>query len=621
MRNCILFVFFIAVCFQLTAQSLPVARNYQNAYDKQTRSTDGRPGKNYWQNTANYNIDVSFTPATRIISGTEEIIYINNSPDSLQQVWFKLYPNLYKKGSQRDQDIDTADINDGVHIESFAINGAVQTPDALHISGTNMYVDIPALLPGKQLKFRIAFSYQLNKTSHIRTGMIDDRSAFIAYFFPRIAVFDDVDGWNEIPYTGTPEMYNDFCSFNVNISVPKNYVVWATGNLLNAGEVYAPQIVQRISDAEKNDGITKVIDLPDVQKGNITAQNETNTWKFTADSVTDFVFATSNHYMWYASSLVVDPATQRRTRVDAVFNPGHRDYLRVIDFARRTVELMSYTFPAWPYPYPHETVFDGLDQMEYPMMVNDNPLEDRADEIELTDHEIFHTMFPFYTGINETKYGWMDEGWATLCEWLLSMMIDSTIEPDDYGMDDYDYTANYDFDLPITTLSNQQTTDSYFLNSYVKPALGYLYVKDMLGDELFKKALHYYIQQWRGKHPMPLDFFNCMNAGSGRNLNWFWKKWFYDNGVPDLAITAVKQTGRQTSVTIQMKGSKPVPVHLAVYYKDGTQQSLHQSIAAWERNTTTILNFESANAVDRIILGNVHDADIDKSNNVWENGH
>jgi hypothetical protein len=220
--------------------------------------------------------------------------------------------------------------------------------------------------------------------------------------------------------------------------------------------------------------------------------------------------------MWYASSLVVDPSTQRRARVDAIFNPAHHDYFRVIDFARRTVELMSYTFPAWPYPYPHETVFDGLDQMEYPMMVNDNPLEDRADEIELTDHEIFHTMFPFYMGINETKYGWMDEGWATIGEWLLSTIIDSTIEPDDYGMDAYDYSANYDFDLPITTLSSQQNSDSYFLNSYVKPAMGYLYVKDMLGDELFKKALHYYIQQWHGKHPMPLDFFNCMNAGSGR---------------------------------------------------------------------------------------------------------
>jgi hypothetical protein len=458
----------------------------------------------------------------------------------------------------------------------------------------------------------------LNKTSHMRTGMVDDSAAFIAYFFPRIAVYDDIDGWNTIPYTGTPEMYNDFCSFNVAVAVPKNFIVCATGNLLNASEVYAPSIAQRISEAEKNDGITKVIDTSDLRQGNVTAQNSTNTWKFSADSVTDFVFGTSNHYIWYASSLVVDPSTQRRTRVDAVFNPQHADYFNVINHARKTVELMSYTFPAWPYPYPHETVFDGLDQMEYPMMVNDNPLENNADEIELTDHEIFHTMFPFYMGINETKYGWMDEGWATIGEWLLSPIIDTTIEPDDYGMEAYDNSADYDFDVPITTLSTQQNDASYFLNSYPKPGMGYLYVKDMLGDKLFTTALHYYIQQWHGKHPMPLDFFNCMNVGSGKNLNWFWKKWFYDNGYPDLAITNVKQNGTQVTVTVGMKGSKPVPVDVTVYYKNGSTQKLHQSIGVWENSVTTALNFTATQSIKKIVLGDVHDADSNPHNDEWK---
>lgn len=616
-------IFLLCSCLMListyiSSQSLPIARNYQSAYDKNTRTVNGKPGAGYWQNSAAYNIDVSFAPASRIISGTEEIVYTNNSPDTLNQVWFKLYPNYYQKGAQRDQPIKQADLSNGVHIQNFAIDGSVQNTDALRVSGTNMHLRVSALLPGKQIKFNITFSYELNKTSHQRTGMVDDSSAFIAYFFPRIAVYDDIDGWNEIPYTGTPEMYNDFCSFDVNVTVPKNYMVCGTGNLLNADEVYAPQIVQRISEAEKNDAVTKVIDTSDLQNGNITAQNATNTWKFKAENVTDFVFATSNHYIWYASSLVVDPATQRRTRVDAVFNPQHTDYFDVIDHARKTVKLMSYTFPAWPYPYPHETVFDGLDQMEYPMMVNDNPVEDNADEIELTDHEIFHTIFPFYMGINETKYGWMDEGWATIGEWLLSPIIDSTIEPDDYGMQPYDMGANYDFDVPITALSTQQNDESYFLNSYPKPAMGYLYIKDMLGDELFTKALHYYIDQWHGKHPMPLDFFNCMNAGSGKNLNWFWKKWFYDAGVPDLAITNVKQSGKQTTITVQMKGSKPVPVHVTVYYKDGSEKSLHQSIAVWENSNTTTLNFTANKLINKIILGDVHDADIDAVNNVWK---
>lgn len=607
----------LLVCNQLAAQTLPVATNYQTAFDKQTRSVTGKPGPKYWENTASYDIDVSFSPLRRIVAGTEQIVYTNNSPDTLTEIWFKLYPNFYQQGAQRDQQINARDVNDGVRIEKMLVDDKAQTPDEFTIIGTNMTMNIPALLPGGQMKFNISFSYILNKTSHVRTGMVDDKSAFIAYFFPRIAVYDDIDGWNTIPYTGTPELYNDFGSFKVNVTVPKNYIVCATGNLLNAGEVYAPEIVQRISDAEKNDGITKVIDITDLKKGNITVQNATNTWKFAADSVTDFAFATSDHYIWYASSLVVDKTTQRRTRVDAVFNPEHKDYFGVIDHARKTVELMSYTFPAWPYPYPHETVFDGLDQMEYPMMVNDNPLEDKADEIELTDHEIFHTMFPFYMGINETKYAWMDEGWATIAEWLLSRMIDSTIDEDDYGMEPYNGNANADFDLPITTLSTQQNGSSYFLNSYAKPAMGYLYVKDMLGDELFTKALHYYIEQWRGKHPMPLDFFNCMNAGSGKDLNWFWKKWFYDGGVPDLAISKVQQSGKQVTVTVEMKGSKPVPVHLTVYYKDGSTQDLNQTIAVWEKSNTTSIRFTANTAIERIEMGEVHDADVDKSNNVW----
>jgi hypothetical protein len=609
--------FALIYCLIINAQSLPVARNYQQAYDKNTRTADGKPGAGYWQNAAAYNINVSFTPATRIVSGSEEIVYTNNSPDTLNQIWFKLYPNLYKRGSPRDMHVDAADLSDGVNIESFSVDGITEPANALHISATNMWLQVAALMPGKQMKFNVSFSYELNKTSHIRTGMVDDSSAFIAYFFPRIAVYDDIDGWNKLPYIGSQEMYNDFCNFDVSISVPKNYIVCATGNLLNADEVYNTQIAQRISEAEKNDGITKVIDTTDLSNGNITAQNEINIWKFKADSVTDFVFATSNHYIWYSSSLVVDPSTKRRTRVDAVFNPAHKDYFNVINYAGKTVESMSYKIPAWPYPYPHETVFDGLDQMEYPMMVNDNPLENEEDEIELTDHEIFHTMFPFYMGINETKYGWMDEGWATLGEWTISPMIDTTIK-DYYGMGDYNHYANYDFDMPITTLSTQESGDNYFLNSYPKPAMGYLYIKDFLGDELFTKALHYYIEQWHGKHPMPLDFFNCMNTGSGKNLNWFWKKWFYDSGAPDLAISSVKQNGGKTKISVVMKGSKPVPIHLTVFYKDGTTQKLHETIGVWENATSTNITFTAAKAIRKIVLGDVHDADINMHNNVFK---
>src|SRR5882757_9499803 len=263
---------------------------------------------------------------------------------------------------------------------------------------------------------------------------------------------------------------------------------------------------------------------------------------------------------------------------------------------------MSYVFQAWPYPYPHETVFDGLDQMEYPMMVNDNPLDDRAESIELTDHEIFHTMFPFYMGINETKYGWMDEGWATIGEWLISPMIDSSLV-DEYGMAGVNKLSGTEVDLPVKTLTTQLYGASMFINSYPKPALGYLYVKDMLGDEVFYKGLHNYFNNWHSKHPMPYDFFNSMNTGSGKNLNWFWKKWFFDDGVPDLAITKV--AGKQ--ITVESKGEKPVPVDITVTFADGTIEKIHRSIAVWEKgNKPVVVNTISNKKIKRVILGSTY---------------
>jgi hypothetical protein len=280
---------------------------------------------------------------------------------------------------------------------------------------------------------------------------------------------------------------------------------------------------------------------------------------------------------------------------------------------------MSYHFPKWPYPFPHETVFDGLDQMEYPMMVNDNPLEDRTETIALTDHEIFHTMFPFYMGVNETKYGWMDEGWATIGEWVLSPMIDTSIR-DNYGIEAYNQAAGKEIDLPITTLTTQVSDFTYFLNCYPKPALGYLYVKDMLGETLFFKGLHEYIRDWNGKHPGPLDFFYSMNRGSGKNLDWFWKSWFYDDGYPDLAIGSVKKVGKEWLVTVESPGTKPVPVDLTIFFTDGSTQKIHRDISCWEKGNQSVgLHFPDTKKPVKMTLGSLYVPDVNKQNNeyVW----
>jgi len=251
-------------------------------------------------------------------------------------------------------------------------------------------------------------------------------------------------------------------------------------------------------------------------------------------------------------------------------------------------------------------------------MVNDNPEDKVFDAITLTDHEIFHTMFPFYMGINETKYGWMDEGWATIGEWVISPLIDPTIA-DNFAVPQYENIAGKEGDQPIITLTNQLGASSFEPNSYGKPGLGYYYVRDLLGDALFTKALHYYIQQWHAKHPMPYDFFNCINTGSGQNLNWFWKSWFFERGAPDLAISKVNLQRSTYTVVITNMGGKPIPINLTIYYNDGTTQLVHESINAWKAgNKTFTINHLFRKPIKRMVLGTTYDPDVNKENNVWE---
>ncbi|MBC8986568.1 M1 family metallopeptidase [Pedobacter sp. N36a] len=597
-------------------QSLPLPPEIQTAYTNGTRDVSGKPGPKYWQNTANYDLKVNFNPETRALKGVVEVVYYNNSPDTLKQLWFKLYPNLYKKGVERNTKFNNRDLNDGVDILAIQADGHQLDKKTITIDGTNMQTSIAPLAPGKSIKLKISYQYDLNKGSHMRTGQVDEGSHFVAYFFPRIAVYDDVDGWNKYPYTGDVEFYNDFCNFKGEITVPKNFVVWATGDLMNSKQVLRKEIAARLAKAEKEDAVIDVINDQDLANKAVTADQAYNTWKFDAKNVTDFVFATSDHYLWKSTSLVVDPKTGRRTRVDAAFNPIHKDYYEVIDFARQTVHAMSYTFPKWPFPYAHETIFDGLDQMEYPMMVNDNPVEKRQDAITLTVHEIFHTMFPFYMGINETKYAWMDEGWATIGEWLIGPMIDTTMV-DEYGIAPTGMTSGTKDDSPIVTLTTELKGSGTFTNSYPKPGLGYLFVKDYLGDELFLKALHHYIKLWNGKHPMPYDFFNSMNEGSGKDLNWFWKRWFFEEGVTDLAIARADKVADGYEITIKNKSNKPLPIDLKFTYGDDTTEDLHKSIGVWEKGDAQVtIKLKTGKKLKKVELGSAHVPDKDKSDNM-----
>lgn len=613
-----LLLFFISLPIkQLYAQDLAIDGKNQLAFKNQTRSISGNPGSKYWQNTAVYDIDVSFDPTNLEVRGKMKINYINNSPDILNKLVFKLYPNLYKGNSMRNVNISEKDLSQGVHIKSVQIDGEKIEYNKIKINGTNMTMGINPALSGSTTTIEIDYAYTLNEGSFIRTGKIADNSFFIAYFFPRIAVYDDIDGWNEFPYLGKEEFYNDFCDFNIKITVPGDFQVWATGDLKNRKELFQQPFLDRIQQAEISDDIIDIISEEDLKEGHITFNNPSNTWFFQAKNVTDFAFAISNNYVWKASSIVVDRKEQRRTTVNAVFSADHSNYIPVVDYARKTVELMSNKFPAVPFPYPHITIVDGRDAMEYPMMVNNLPFEDKKEMIQLTSHEVFHSLFPFYVGTNETKHSFMDEGWSTMAEFMFLPDINSSLDSS-YDLSSINDYAGSTEDMPVMTPTPQLYGKARFADKDLKPALSLYYLKEMLGDELFLKGMKFFITTWSGKHPTPYDFFNCFNTAVGKNLNWFWNSWYLIKSIPDLKIGKVAYKWLDYKIEIMSPGNAVMPIHLTVFYENGSQAKIIRNVGIWENGMGPVyISFKAKRKVTKIILGETLDADIDPSDNVW----
>lgn len=608
----------------LEAQQLFTNTNVQSAYKKQTRSSTGKPGKNYWQNSADYKIDVHFNPKDQLLTGREAITYFNNSPDTLNQVIIRLYPDLYKKGVQRERVIAEKDLNEGVQIDEFKIGeekivNFADSPKAFHDNTTLIIKPENSILPHSKVELNINWHYQVNTGSPIRTGMVDSTSYFIAYWFPRVSVYDDIDGWDTWSYNGSQEFYNDFGNFDVSITVPKKFVVWATGNRQNARDNFTDLILNRLDAAQKSTEVVHLIDSADYKTGNVLKSDASGVWKFAASNVTDFAFALSDHYLWYASSVLVDSSTGRRTLAEAAFNPVHQDFFDVASQAHQSVDYMSHFYPKYPFPFDHITVFDGTDQMEYPMMVNDNPEEHRKDAVQLTSHEIFHSYFPFLMGINETQYAWMDEGWASIGESVISPKMG---EPEDEGIFSkgrYEQISGTDREVPLITNTKLYNESSYRSNSYGKAGSCYYVLQDLLGDKFYFKALHQYMNEWKGKHPVPYDFFYSINSGSGKNLNWFWNKWFFGWDFPDLALKNVAPSADETIVSVENKGGLPLPVYLSIILKSGKKLIQKYTAEAWKTGSQlmTIKIKQPLSAIASIELGNEFIPDKNKIDNFW----
>lgn len=622
MSRFLLSLVLLGLTFGACAQSsLFVPRNLLRAYDKNTRSRDGQPGASYWQNRAAYVINASLDPKKRRLSGEETVTYTNNSPDSLKFIRFKLAHDRYRKGSLRSSDVEPSDVDDGVRIEALTFNGQAVPEKQRRRYNTFLDVQLGAarLAPKTSATITVKWSYTLPAGKGAERECVCDASTFfVPYWYPQIAVYDDLRGWADAPYTGLQEFYHDFADYDVRFSLPKGYMMWATGEWQNPGEVLEPAYFERFQKAHTSNEVVSVFTEAELKSGGVFKKAKKNVFRYKATEVPDFAFGASDHYNWDATSVVVDDRTGRRTFVSAAYDTQSKDYYNVARIAADGIRLMSTWLPGYPFPYPCETVFNGNDAMEFPMMVNDASTRENA-VTSLTLHEVSHTYFPFMMGINEQEYAWMDEGWAAFFDYVLT---DSLTRGKQGNVRDYSAISGNDGDVPPMVRSRFLSGGAYRVASYQRPQAAYLCLLDQLGYETFHKCMRTYMDRWKGKHPMPFDFFYTWNESAGQNLDWFWKPWFFEWGSADLGIQGVMKdeaAGCQL-IYVERKGALPVPVHLAVEYSDGSSETFHRKPDVW-RDGKTLLRVPcpAGKSPKNITLGKPAIPDVERKDNVWKN--
>jgi len=616
LKSLIISIFCCLALWQADAQTLTMPPEVQQAYTNGTRSLSGKPGKKYWENHGHYHIALTVMPPNNTIRGVEQITYFNNSPDVLKSLNMKLIVNVHRAGGRG----AAPDTSAGIKVDDITINGAKTAWDNNTAITTNQIVDLPnPLMPHDSVKLNIAWHYNLSRRPG-RDGIIDSTSFYIAYFYPRVSVYDDYKGWDTQPHTGSLEFYNDFNDYTLDVTLSDVFIVWATGTLQNPSEVLQPEYVGRLAQSMTSDSTVHIATKQDLDNKNITQQNPTNTWKWAAANVSDMALGVSDHYDWDAASVVVNTKTNRRVSMQAAFADSSQDFHHSVQFGRYSLAWFSNNWPGVDYPYPKSTAFQGFADMEYPMMINDSHTAKLSFAELVQDHEQAHTYFPFYMGTNESRYAFMDEGWATTFEYLIGIS-----EQGQKGADDFYKSFRvtrwihgpHGKENPIITPS-PDVTFGPGNNAYGKPSLSYLALKDMLGDKLFKKALHNYMSNWNGKHPIPWDYFNSMNAGSGKDLNWFFYNWFFTPGYIDLSLERCDKTTDGYTLGVKNVGGFAVPFDVIATYDNGTTESFHQTPIVWEHNQKEItVTIKTGKTVKSIKLDGGIFMDANEKDNTW----
>jgi hypothetical protein len=615
------FAFAFEVYSQSAASPYPVSSEFRKAVSDQTRTLTGLPGRAYWQNSTDYFIDAVLDTKKLELSGSLEAVYYNNSPDTLDRLVFNLYQDIFRKGNSRDWDLGKKDLHDGMLISNILINGIkIDVKDFASVSrsGTKLLVKNLNLIPAGKHHIKIDFSVKLPEHRTVRMGKYSDSVIFVAYWYPQIAVYDDLDGWDMISYGGSVEFYQDINNYQVSLRVPAEFNVWATGFLQNPEEVYPIPIYKRYLKSLESDEVVRIITAKDLINNKQASDRKFLVWKYQANEVPDFSFAAAIGHLWDGRMVKTDPHN-RQTFVESVYPANAAHWDKVAGYAAQSITDMSFRQPAHPFPYPKMTNFCNgriSGGMETPMMANNSAPSDAANLFGLTYHEIAHSYVPFFMGTNEKKYAWMDEGWASL--WP-AYLVDSLFS--DYGymirtMATFQDFAGKELDIP-PMVPNHLLSASYPAlrhSSYVRPAVAFYFMEIMLGSEVYKQSILEFMHRWKGRHPHPLDLFYTIEQVADMDLAWFIKPWFYETAYPDLAVRKITNDRK---IVVENIGGLPMPVELMITYTNGSQENYSLPVSVWsQQNKYALAEIKSELPIREVVLGNQFIPDTWKKNNV-----
>lgn len=606
------------------------------------RSAAGAPGPDYWQNRVDYNIVAKLDTLSKRIDGSVQIGYTNNSPDDLPYVWLYLDQNIYRKDSRAEATADVSGnmkryaaktFTQGEELKSVSItmNGKTIHPKYV-VTDTRMQIILPDELKAKggKLQIHISYGFEIPEKGTDRMGRLNTKNGWIyelAQWYPRMCVYDDVEGWNTLPYLGAGEFYLEYGNINYTITAPSDLIIVGSGVLQNPDEVLTQQQRQQLAKAKNSDTTVMIHSLPDVQQGRDKMNIKELTWKFQCNNTRDVAWAASRAFIWDAARIKMQSG--KIILGQSVYPEESRPvWDSSTYFTQQSIAINSY----WgDFPYPVATNVAGIvGGMEYPGIVfcdwnpyNRQGVADFKEFWFVTEHEFGHNWFPMLVGSNERKYAWMDEGFNTFTNYVTSRIFENgnyNNEPDKYKVAKRFFSPREETLMTIPDVVQPYTLADV---GYYRPATGLLILRDVvLGRERFDYAFKQYIKNWSYRHPTPYDFFHCMDNASGEDLTWFWQGWFYNKWAVDQAVKSVNYIDKDTSkgalITIENIGQMPLPVKLKIEESNGKETNVQLPVEIWQRGAVWTFHVNTNSIIKRIIIDPDHQyPDVDPGNNVW----